>query len=257
MPEIHETAIVHPKAKLGETVVVSPFSIIEENVSIDENTWIGPHALIASGARIGKNCKIHQGAVVGTIPQDLKFEGEETTIEVGDNTVIREYCTLNRGTKDRWKTEVGRNCLLMAYAHIAHDCVLGDNVIIANAVNMAGHVTIEDFAGIGGMTPVHQFCKVGQHAFIGGGFRIVKDIPPYILAGSEPLKFGGVNSVGLRRRGFSDQQILTIQRVYKIIYRKNLNVTQALTRIKEEFDLIDEVKIIVDFFESSERGVLR
>ena len=257
MADIHKTALVNPKAELGEGVVVSPFSIIEKNVTIGDGTWIGPHVLVASGARIGKACKIHQGAVVCSIPQDLKFEGEETTLEIGDETVVREYCTLNRGTKDHWKTEIGKRCLLMAYAHVAHDCILGDNVIIANAVNMAGHVTIENFAGIGGMTPVHQFCRVGQHSFIGGGYRIVKDIPPYILAGAEPLKFGGVNSIGLRRRGFSDETILGIQRVYKIIYRKKLNVTQALTRIKDEFEIVDEIKTIVDFFETSERGVLR
>jgi UDP-N-acetylglucosamine acyltransferase len=253
---IHKTAIVDPKAELGKNVEISPFAIIEEDAVIGNGSWIGPNVFIANGTRIGKNCKVYQGAVLGTVPQDLKFEGEKTTLEIGDETVIREYCTLNRGTKDRLKTEVGTNCLLMAYVHVAHDCHLGNNVILANAINMAGHVTMEDFVGIGGMTPIHQFVRIGQHAYIGGGYRIPKDVPPFILAGREPLQFAGINSIGLKRRGFSSEQIQKIQRVYKIIYRNKLNVTQAITRIKEEYELEGEVKQIVDFYESSERGVL-
>lgn len=256
MRDIHKSAIVNSKAELGENVVVAPFTIVEEDVVIEDGSWIGSNVYIANGTRIGKNCKVFKGVVLGTDPQDLKYAGEKTTLEIGDETVIREYCTLNRGTKDRLKTEVGTNCLLMTYVHVAHDCHLGNNVILANAINMAGHVAIEDFVGIGGMTPIHQFVRIGQHAYVGGGYRIPKDVPPYILAAREPLQFAGVNSIGLKRRGFSGEQIQKIQRVYKIIYRNKLNVTQAITRIKEEYAIEGEVKQIVDFYESSERGVL-
>lgn len=257
MTEIHRTALVDPDAELGENVQVSPYAIIEKNVIIDDNNWIGPYVFIGSGTRIGKNCKVFQGAVLGTIPQDLKFEGEDTTLEIDEKTVIREFCTLNRGTKDNIKTQIGKNCILMAYVHVAHDCVLADDVILANAVNMGGHVKIENFAGIGGMTPIHQFVRIGQHAYIGGGLRIRKDVPPFILAAGEPLQFAGINSVGLKRRGFSATQIQKIQKVYKVVYRSKFNVTQALTRIREEFKIEHEVKDIVDFIEYSERGILK
>ncbi len=257
MPVIHPTAIVDPRAELGENVEIGPYAVIEENVVIGDGTWIGPHVLVARGARIGRNCKIHKGAVLGTEPQDLKFEGEETTLEIGDNTVIREFCTLNRGTKDRWKTRIGSNCLLMAYVHVAHDCILGDNLILANAVNMGGHVVIGDYAGIGGMVPIHQFVRIGRHAFIGGGYRVPKDVPPFILAAGEPLRYAGVNRVGLRRRGFSSESIDRIRDVYRIIYQSNLNVSQALMRIKDEFPLEGEVKEVVEFIETSERGIVK
>ena len=257
MATIHATAVVDPKAELAGDVVIGPYAIVEENVVIGEGTEVGPHALVAYGSRIGKRCKIHKGAVVGTIPQDLKFAGEETTLEVGDGTVIREFCTLNRGTSDRWKTEVGSNCLLMAYVHVAHDCVIGNNVILANAVNMAGHVVIGDYVGIGGMVPIHQFVRIGRHAFVGGGYRVPKDVPPFILVAGEPLKFAGINRVGLRRRGFSSETIDLLRRVYKLIYRSDLNVSQAITRIKEEFPLEGVVKEVVDFIESSERGIVK
>lgn len=257
MATIHATAVVDPKAELAGDVVIGPYAVVEENVVIGEGTEVGPHALVAYGSRIGKRCKIHKGAVVGTIPQDLKFAGEETTLEVGDGTVIREFCTLNRGTSDRWKTEVGSNCLLMAYVHVAHDCVIGNNVILANAVNMAGHVVIGDYVGIGGMVPIHQFVRIGRHAFVGGGYRVPKDVPPFILVAGEPLKFAGINRVGLRRRGFSSETIDLLRRVYKLIYRSDLNVSQAITRIKEEFPLEGVVKEVVDFIESSERGIVK
>ncbi len=257
MTDIHPTAVVHSGAELGNEVQISPFAVVENNVVIGDGTTVGPHALIASGSRIGKQCKIHNGAVVGTIPQDLKFSGEETTLEIGDNTVVREFCTLNRGTKDRWKTTIGSNCLLMAYVHVAHDCQIGNNVILANAVNMAGHVEIQDFVGIGGMVPIHQFVRIGRYAFVGGGFRVPKDVPPFILVAGDPMKYMGVNRVGLRRRGFSSETIDELRRVYKIIYRSDLNVSQALTRIKEEFPLEGVVKEVVDFIESSERGIVK
>ena len=219
-------------------------------------TRVASNVLIASGARIGRRCRIHHGSVVGTIPQDLKFAGEKTELVVGDETVVREFATLNRGSKDRWKTTIGANCLLMAYAHIAHDCLIGNNVIIANAVNMGGHVTIEDFAIVGGMVPVHQFVRIGRHVMIGGGFRVPKDVPPYILAGQEPLSFEGLNSVGLQRRGFSPEAIASIESAYRYIYDSNLNVSQALEKIKKEMTITEEVRHIIEFVEKSERGIV-
>ena len=253
---IDRTARVSPKADLGDEVSVGPFSIVEDDVVIGAGTRIDSGVLIASGARIGRECRIHHGAVVSTIPQDLKFAGEKTTLEIGDKTVVREYATLNRGTKDRLKTSIGANCLLMAYVHVAHDCLIGDNVILANAVNMGGHVTIEDYTIVGGMVPIHQFVSIGRHVMIGGGFRVVKDVPPYILAGQSPLSFEGLNIVGLRRRGFSQQTIANIEAAYHYIYHSNLNVSQALEKIRKEMTLTEEVGYIVDFIEMSERGIV-
>jgi len=257
LADIHPSAIVDKNAELHDTVQVGPFSIIEGDVVIDAGTTIASNTLLASGTRIGKNCRIFNGAVLATVPQDLKFKNEKTTLEIGDNTTVREFCTLNRGTTHSYKTVIGSNCLLMSYVHVAHDCRLGDNVILANAVNMAGHVQIQDFVGIGGMDPIHQFVRIGQHAFVGGGLRVDRDVPPYILAAGDPLTYAGLNSVGLRRRGFDSELLMQMKRVYKLIYRSNLNVTQALTRIKEEFELVPEIKNIVDFIESSERGIIK
>ena len=257
MADIHPSAIVDKNAELHDTVQVGPFSIIEGDVVIDAGTTIASNTLLASGTRIGKNCRIFNGAVLATVPQDLKFKNEKTTLEIGDNTTVREFCTLNRGTTHSYKTVIGSNCLLMSYVHVAHDCRLGDNVILANAVNMAGHVQIQDFVGIGGMDPIHQFVRIGRHAFVGGGLRVDRDVPPYILAAGDPLTYAGLNSVGLRRRGFDSELLMQMKRVYKLIYRSNLNVTQALTRIKEEFELVPEIKNIVDFIESSERGIIK
>ena len=257
MADIHPSAIVDKNAELHDTVQVGPFSIIEGDVVIDAGTTIASNTLLASGTRIGKNCRIFNGAVLATVPQDLKFKNEKTTLEIGDNTTVREFCTLNRGTTHSYKTVIGSNCLLMSYVHVAHDCRLGDNVILANAVNMAGHVQIQDFVGIGGMDPIHQFVRIGRHAFVGGGLRVDRDVPPYILAAGDPLTYAGLNSVGLRRRGFDSELLMQMKRVYKLIYRSNLNVTQALTRINEEFELVPEIKNIVDFIESSERGIIK
>jgi len=212
---------------------------------------------VDNGARIGRNCKIHKGAVVSTPPQDLKYAGEETLFIIGENTTVREFCTLNRGTNASGKSEIGSNCLLMAYVHIAHDCIIGDHVIIANGVQLGGHVTIEEWAIIGGMTPIHQFCKVGCHCMVGGGYRAVQDIPPYITASGEPLRFAGINSIGLRRRGFDSATVMTIKRAYKVIYRSNLNRSQALERIRQEFELTPEIRHIISFIETSERGIIR
>jgi UDP-N-acetylglucosamine acyltransferase len=255
--KIHKTAIVSGKAEIGNNVEIGPYSIIEDDVIIHDNTQISSNVLIASGTRLDKNCKIFHGAVLGTIPQDLKFAGEKTTLEIGSNTVIREYATLNRGTVDHWKTVIGSNCFIMAYAHIAHDCCIGDHVIIANAVNMAGHITIEDYVGIGGMVPIHQFVRIGKHSFIGGGYRIPKDVPPYILAAGEPLHYGGLNLVGLNRRGIKKEVQAALKKAYRLFYRSNLNVNDALNHIEDEIEPFDEIKHLVSFIKQSERGIIR
>lgn len=253
---IDEHAIVSPDAKLGNNVCVGPFSIIESDVTIGEGTAIASNALIAAGSRIGKNCQIFHSAVIGTIPQDLKFEGEYTTVKVGDNTVIREFCTVNRGTIDLGETVVGSNCLLMTYSHVAHDCIIGDNVILANSVNMGGHVTIDDFAIVGGLVPIHQFVRIGRHSFIGGGFRVDKNVPPYILAAGNPLKYMGLNSLGLRRRKFSRDILSKIKSTYKTIYQSGLNKSQALDQIKPEAENTPEVMEVYNFLLNSERGFI-
>jgi len=257
LTNIHSTAIVDTKAELGPGVTVGPYSVIEDDVIIGENTQIGSHVLIHSGTRIGKKCRIFKGAVVGTDPQDLKYAGEKTTLEIGDETTVREFCTLNRGSSHRFKTVIGSRCLLMAYVHVAHDCIIGDNVILANAINMGGHVIIESYAAIGGMSPIHQFVRIGSHAFIGGGLRVNKDVPPFILAAGEPIQYAGINRVGLTRKGFSPETLNKIRSAYKLVYRSGLNVTQAVQKIKSEEKLIPEVQRIVDFIEASERGIIK
>ena len=255
--QIHSTAIVSSKARIAEGVLVEPYAVIEENVIIGEGCYIGPHVLIANGARIGKNCKIHKGAVVSTPPQDLTYNNEPTTCEIGENTTIREFCTLNRGTKKQhFKSVVGSNCLLMAYVHIAHDCIIGNNVIIANSVQMAGHITIEDYAFIGGLVAIHQFVNIGAHSIIGGHFRIPKDIPPYIMAGGWPVTFERLNIIGLRRRGFSKETIDTLNDVYRILYLSKLNVSQGVERIKASMTITPEVQHILDFIAQSKRGII-
>ena len=202
---------VHPEAKIGNNVTIQPFATVQKNVVICDGTWIGPYATIMEGSRIGKNCKIFPGAVISGIPQDLKFRGEETTTEIGDNTTIRECCTINRGTVDKYKTAIGANCLLMAYVHVGHDCIVGNNCILGNVVQLAGHVVIDDFVIFGGSCAVQQFSKIGAHAYIGGGSLVRKDVPPYTKAAREPLSYAGINTVGLRRRGFSSEKISEIQ----------------------------------------------
>lgn len=254
---IHKKAEISSKAEIGRNVKIGPFTVIEEDVIINDGTEIGSNVIIGSGARIGKNCKIFHGAVLATVPQDLKFKNEKTTLEVGNSTTIREYATLNRGTTDHWKTVVGDNCLLMAYSHVAHDCTLGNNVIIANSVNMAGHVTIEDFVGIGGMVPIHQFTKIGKHTFIGGGFRVPKDVPPFILAMGEPLRYAGLNTIGLQRRGFTNETLKELKKAYRIFYRSNLTIEKALEKINTEVEQLEEIKDLVRFIKSCERGIIR
>ncbi|RPI03252.1 MAG: acyl-ACP--UDP-N-acetylglucosamine O-acyltransferase [Calditrichaeota bacterium] len=256
MTTIHPTAIVNANAKLGTNVTIGPFTIVEDNVEVGDDTSIASNVLLASGARIGQGCKIHNGAVIATHPQDLKFGGEMTTFEIGDHTTVREFCTLNRGTHERGKSTVGSNCLLMAYVHIAHDCFVGSNVILANSVQIAGHVTIEDWAIIGGLSGVHQFCHIGQHVMIGGGFRATQDVPPYILASEEPLRFCGLNSIGLRRRGFSEAAMSSLKKAYRLLYRSHLNVSQAVEKIKTEVNMTPEVQNVLQFIEKADRGLI-
>ena len=250
-------AYVHPQAKIAKNVVIEPFVNIEKNVIIGEGTWIGSNVTIMEGARIGKNCKIFPGAVISAIPQDLKYDGEETLVKIGDNTTIREFVTVNRGTKANMETIVGNNCLLMAYVHIAHDCIVGDNVILANGATLAGHIEIQDWAIIGGLAAVHQFVQVGRHAMISGGGMARKDVPPYTKAGREPLSYVGINWVGLRRRGFTMEQINQIQEIYRIIYLQNKNVSQAVNYIEATIPATPERDEILTFIAKSTRGIMR
>ena len=254
---IHQTALVASSAKIGSNVEIGPFSIVEDNTEIGENTKIASHVLIAYGTRLGNECKVHKGAVVGSIPQDLKFMDEDSTLVIGDRTVIREFCTLNRGTEGGgFVTHVGQDCLLMAYVHVAHDCQIGNNVILANGVNMAGHVIIEDCVGISGLTVIHQFVRIGCHSYIGGGSRVSQDVPPYILTTGEPLGYYGLNSIGLRRRGFKRAQLANLKRAYQFIYRTKLNLTQAVDAVKSELEATEEIAVVLNFIEKSERGLI-
>lgn len=252
-----QLSYIHPNAKIGQNVIIEPFSTIYDNVEIGDNTWIGPNVTIFAGARIGKNCRIFPGAVISAIPQDLKFKGEETTAEIGDNTTIRECVTINRGTTDKMKTAIGSNCLLMAYVHVAHDCIIGNNVIIANSVNLAGHVEIEDFTILEGLVAVQQFVKIGAHAFITGGSLVRKNVPPYTKAAREPLQYVGINSVGLRRRGFSNETVLEIEDIYRTLYVKGHNVTNALVVIEQEAPASKEKEQILMFIRDSKDGIMR
>jgi UDP-N-acetylglucosamine acyltransferase len=250
-------AYIHPEAKIAQNVVIEPFTTISKNVEIGEGSWIGPNVTIMEGARIGKNCKIFPGAVISGIPQDLKFEGEDTITVIGDNTVIRECVTISRGTKDKFKTVVGSNCLIMAYVHIAHDCIVGNNVILVNSVQVAGHVTIDDFAIVGGNSAIHQFCRVGQHVMISGGSLVRKDVPPYTKASREPLSYSGINSVGLRRRGFTSEKINEIQDIYRHIYLRGMNNSQALEFLEVNFPPSKERDEILNFIQGSDRGIMK
>lgn len=250
-------AYVHPQAKIARNVVIEPFVTINKNVEIGEGTWIGSNVTIMEGARIGKNCKIFPGAVISAIPQDLKFDGEDTIAEIGDNTTIRECVTVNRGTKATFKTSIGSNCLIMAYAHIAHDCNVGNNCILANATTLAGHVTINDWAIIGGMTAIHQFVNIGSHVIISGGSLVRKDVPPFVKAAREPLSYVGINSIGLRRRNFLSDKIKEIQEIYRLLYQKNLNTSQATNLIEAEYPATSERDEILQFIKNSSRGIMK
>ena len=250
-------ANIHPEAKIAENVTIEPFATIYQDVVIGEGSWIGPYVTIMPGTRIGKNCKIYPGAVVGGDPQDLKYRGEYTTTEIGDNNIIRECVTINKGTSAKGKTVVGNNCLIMAYVHIAHDCVVGSNVILVNNTGLAGEVEVDDFAILGGFTAVHQFCHIGKHVMLSGGSLVRKDVPPYNKAGREPLSYAGINSIGLRRRGFSNETITELQDIYRIIFQKGYNNSQALEVIEAEMPASNERDEILLFIKDSKRGIIK
>lgn len=251
-------AYIHPQARIAQNVVIEPFSVIYNNVEIGEGTWIGSNVCIMEGARIGKNCKVYPGAVISAPPQDLKYKGEPSTVTIGDHTVIRECVTINRGTAlDKNTTMIGANCLLMAYVHVAHDCIIGNDVIIANSVQLAGHIEIQDYAFIGGVSAVHQFVKIGAHAMISGGSLVRKDVPPFTKAAREPLSYSGINSIGLRRRGFSSEKINEIQEIYRLVYLRGLNNSDALDLIELEMPPSRERDEVLYFIRNSERGIMR
>jgi len=248
---------IHPEAKIHPSVVVEPFATIQKNVVIGEGSWIGPYVTIMEGARIGKNCKIFPGAVISSIPQDLKFEGEDTTAELGDNTIIREFVTINRGTVYNHKTVIGSNCLLMAYSHVAHDCIIGDHCIMSNGVQLAGHIIIGDHVVIGGTTAVQQFVRIGRHAFVSGGSLVRKDVPPFIKAAREPLSYVGVNDVGLKRRGFTSENIHHLEDIYRYIFVNHTNISRALDEVQTEVAESPLKTEVTQFIKSSERGILK
>lgn len=253
---IDPLASIGKKAKIGENVAIGPSVIVGDDVIIGDGSIVAPYAIIQNGTRLGKECRIASFAVVGGPPQDLKYKGEPTILEIGDQCDIREYVTLNRGTVETGKTTIGNHCMFMANTHVAHDCAIGDYCIMANSAALAGHIIIGNWVIIGGLTPIHQFVHIGDHAMIGGGFRVPKDIPPYVRAGREPLVFEGLNSVGLRRRGFLPKAIDLIEKAYTVLYKSKLNVSQAVTRIKEELEQTPEIKNILNFIASSKRGII-
>jgi UDP-N-acetylglucosamine acyltransferase len=253
----HHLSYIHPNAKLGKNVVVEPFVNIQGDVEIGDNTWIGSNVSIMNGTRVGSDCKIFPGAILGGLPQDLKFNGEYTQLIVGNNVTIREYCTLNRGTSANMKTIIKDNAFLMAYVHVAHDCIIGKNCILANNVNLAGHIELGDYAILGGLTAVHQFVKIGEHVIVGGGSLVGKDVPPYVKAARYPLSYIGLNSIGLRRRGFKSEDIHFIQNVYRLLFVRGMNTTQAIQHIKETIEDNYYKTKIIEFVESSERGIMR
>jgi UDP-N-acetylglucosamine acyltransferase len=254
---IDATAVVSPRAELGSEAQVGPYAIIGENVVIGDRTLIGPHAVLDGYTEIGEDCKIHAGAVIGGEPQDLKYDGAMSRVRIGRRNTIREYVTIHRATEEGGATIIGDDNLLMAYVHVAHNCVIGDHVILANAVNLAGHVEIEDYAILGGVTPVHQFARIGRHAFIGGGSRVSQDIPPFVRCAGNPLRVVGLNSVGLMRRGFPAEVVAELKRAYRLIYRSDLNVSQAVERIRSELKPFPEISTFIRFIEISERGITK
>jgi UDP-N-acetylglucosamine acyltransferase len=256
MPNIHSTAVVSPKARIADDVKIEAHVVIDDDVTVDSGTLIGSSTRLFSGTRIGKNVKISPMVSIGGEPQDKKFSGEPSNVFIGDSTMIREFVTVNRGTAATGKTTVGGNCLIMAYAHVAHDCVVGDNVILSNCVQLAGHVHVGDYAILGGMVPVHQFVHIGAHCMIGGGFRVPKDVPPYVLATGHPLSFTGLNVVGLRRRGFTSEQITTLRKLYHLLFRSTFNVSQAVSEMQRSFADDIYAKELIAFIGDSKRGLM-
>jgi len=251
------SANIHPNATIGKGTIVEPFATIGDNVVVGENCWIGPSAVLMTGTRLGNNCKVFPGAVIGAIPQDLKFKGEDTTCEIGDNTTIRECVTINRGTSENNKTSIGKSCLIMAYVHVAHDCEIGNNVILTNNVTLAGHIIIEDFAILEGLVAVQQFVRIGAHAFVTGSSLVRKNVPPFVKAAREPLAYAGINSIGLKRRGFSDKSIATIETIYKNLFVLQKNLSAGMEMVENEIEDCAEKTQILDFIKSSEKGVIR
>ena len=256
MKNIHPTALVNPEAKLGKNIVVGSYAIIEGDVEIGDNCTIGPNAVLYNGARLGNRVKIFQGASIANLPQDLKFGGEKTLFIIGDDTVVREFVTLHRGTLETGKSQVGKNCLLMAYSHIPHDCTVGDNCIIANSVQIGGHSHIEDWVIIGGLAGIHQFSRVGEHSMIAGVAKVTQDVPPYILAAHSPAKFNGLNAIGLRRRGFKTEDIQILKEAYKYLYEKSYNVSQAVDVIDSKLGDNPYVRKVLNFLSGSKRGIV-
>jgi UDP-N-acetylglucosamine acyltransferase len=254
---ISPLAYIDKDARIGENVIIDPFAVIHGEVSIGDGTHIMSHAVIMSGSNIGKNCVIYPGAVIGAIPQDLKFVGEKTTVEIGDGTTIRECATVNRGTKDKWKTVLGKNCLIMGYAHIAHDCVLGNNVILANAVQLAGHVEIGNYAILSGLSGAVQFTRIGAHTYVAGHTVVRKDVPPYVKAAREPMSFAGINTVGLQRSKFPQEKIQEITNIYKILFIEKNTTTAALEKVRTSFSPTPERNAILDFITTSKTGIIK
>ena len=254
---ISNLAFVHPDARLSENVTVEPFAYIAGNVIIGEGTWVGPNATILDGARIGKNCRIFPSAVVSGIPQDLKFRGEDSTAELGDNITVRECATINRGTAAVGKTVISNNCLIMAYCHIGHDCTIGNNCILGNNIGLAGEVIVDDWAVISAGSMVHQFTRIGGHVIIGGGSKVRSDVPPFIKADRDPLSYMGLNTIGLTRRGFEKERIDEVHNIYRVIYQNGMNVSQALEYVEEHFRPSDDRDYILNFIRKSERGIIR
>lgn len=254
---ISNLAFVHPDARIADNVTIEPFAYIDKNVEIGEGTWIGPNSSILYGARIGKNCRIFPGAVVSAIPQDLKFRGEETIAVIGDNTTLREAATVNRGTAAMGSTVIGKNCLIMAYVHIGHDCQVGENCILGNSTGLAGEVKVDEWAIVSAGTLVHQFTRIGAHVIVGGGSKVRTDVPPFIKADRDPLCFMGLNTVGLTRRGFQKERIDEIHDIYRVIYQNGMNVSQALDYIEDKHNSSADRDYIIEFIRKSERGIIR
>ncbi len=248
---------IHPEAIIGKNVTINPFTTIEKDVEIGDGTWIGPNVTIMEGARIGKDCKIFPGAVISAEPQDLKYKGEKTLTYIGDRTTIRETVTINKGTTALGYTKIGNDCLIMATVHVAHDCVIGNHVILVNGVGLAGHIEIDDYAIVGGMVPVHQFTKIGAHTLIAGATLVRKDVPPFVKAAREPMSYAGINALGLRRRGFSNDKIENIQNIYRILFQEGLPNTKAIEKIKSKISKSKEREMILDFIERSDRGIMK
>ena len=253
---VHSTAIVDPNAKIGDDVTIGPFSVIEAGVSIGDRTTVGNNVTISSGTHVGKDCKIFHSASIGAIPQDLKYNNEETFLYIGDRTVIREFVSINKGTSALGKTEIGSDCLLMASVHVAHDCIVGNNVIMSNLTTLGGHVNIDDWVILSGGVLVHQFCNISKHAFIGAGALVTQDVPPFILAAGSPVEYSGINSVGLKRRGFSIDDRKELKNIYKMYFRSKNNRKENLSKIKKELALLKYTDLIVEFIENSERGII-